>query len=524
MLNKKPDREDAQVMTLQPEDELELYKAVYDNSPGLCFILDETGKILDVNKSCAQSLGCTISELMEISILELLDLETWETLQSTLTNTGEQLIQTIDCKIRSLHPSRSAPWVRLNLSGLPKSSNIFILFGEDVTQIKEFEEKLRHKEKQFRLVTDSLAGKVSYVDSQKRYQYVSQQYGEWSKVSSDEIVGQTVEGFMGTSAYPRVQKYVEAALSGEKVTYEVTWNFADGSERYLTVNYIPDIAESGEILGFYAIMQDLTESKKVEKILHQFNASLEQQVRERTAQLQQTLVFETVLRRITEKVRDTLDESQILQVVVEQVAIGLGCHYCDTSLYDVNQGAASVYCAYITSTISARRRIAFLDFFELYSQLLRGQCLQFCEIVPTLIRSAQEQLAILVCPISDGQEVLGDLRLCHQRDDAFEESEVRLVQQVASQCAIALRQARLYRAQSIQVEKLEELNQLKDDFLSTISHELRTPVTNMKMAIQMLSLTLGRDQVIAEQGRVNRYLQILQDECTREARLINNLL
>ena len=68
------------------------------------------------------------------------------------------------------------------------------------------------------------------------------------------------------------------------------------------------------------------------------------------------------------------------------------------------------------------------------------------------------------------------------------------------------------------VAELEKLNQLKDDFLSTVSHELRTPISNMKMAIQMLKLSRDSPE------RSQRYLEILQAECTRESDLINGLL
>jgi GAF domain-containing protein len=41
------------------------------------------------------------------------------------------------------------------------------------------------------------------------------------------------------------------------------------------------------------------------------------------------------------------------------------------------------------------------------------------------------------------------------------------MQQVASQCAIAMRQARLYASSNQQVAELAKLNQLKEDFLKT---------------------------------------------------------
>lgn len=45
-----------------------------------------------------------------------------------------------------------------------------------------------------------------------------------------------------------------------------------------------------------------------------------------------------------------------------------------------------------------------------------------------------------------------------------------------------------------QIEEQEQLEQLKDDFLSSISHELRSPLTNIKMAVQMLRVLLQQDQ------------------------------
>jgi signal transduction histidine kinase len=143
---------------------------------------------------------------------------------------------------------------------------------------------------------------------------------------------------------------------------------------------------------------------------------------------------------------------------------------------------------------------------------------------------------MLACPVADDQDVIGDLWLFKPKEAIFEDPEVRLVQQVANQCAIALRQARLYATAQTQVETLESLHNLKDDFLSTVSHELRSPVTNMKMAIQMLEVALEQIKAASfvETGadspsnktvqRAMHYLQILNSECDREIHLVNDLL
>ncbi|NJN89718.1 MAG: HAMP domain-containing histidine kinase [Leptolyngbyaceae cyanobacterium SL_5_14] len=99
-----------------------------------------------------------------------------------------------------------------------------------------------------------------------------------------------------------------------------------------------------------------------------------------------------------------------------------------------------------------------------------------------------------------------------------------LEQQVANQCAIAIRQSRLYQAAQNHVQELENLNRLKDDFLSAVSHELRTPITNIKMAAQMLEVKLQQAGLLESDSGVVQYLQILRDECDRETNLVNDLL
>ena len=79
-------------------------------------------------------------------------------------------------------------------------------------------------------------------------------------------------------------------------------------------------------------------------------------------------------------------------------------------------------------------------------------------------------------------------------------------------------QAKLYETSRHQVEQLQQLNKLKDEFLATISHELNTPLTTMKMAIH----NLRRDDLSVE--RRQKYLGILEEEWKREHNLIKDLL
>lgn len=253
--------------------------------------------------------------------------------------------------------------------------------------------------------------------------------------------------------------------------------------------------------------------------VQRLNTNLEIQVQERTTQLEQALHYEAMLKRITDSVRDSLDEDQILQNAVQELALGLDVEGCDTAMYDLEQETSTIRYEYIRAGIPPAKETSIpLAFYpEQYNQLLQGQYFQFCSIIPSPFRPFPQKTACLVCPIMDDQSVMGDMWLFKESDEGFTELEIRLVQQIANQCAIAIRQARLYQATQAQVTALEELNLLKDDFLSTVSHELRTPMSNMKMAIHML-------QNMTSPERQQQYLSILQSECVREIELINDLL
>ena len=299
--------------------------------------------------------------------------------------------------------------------------------------------------------------------------------------------------------------------------------------------------------------------------IQELNEDLEQLVEFRTAQLQQALEFEALLKRITDRVRDSLDEQQILQSAVAELTHGLKLLGCNAALYDLEQQSSTVYFEYISAALPSTNGKTFnmTNLVGVYQQLLRGQSTQFCNP-----RAAFQELAIprngfaiLACPMIDNSEVVGDLWLFKSSEAIFDNLEIRLAQQVANHCAIALRQSHLYQAAQAQVEELERLNRLKDDFLSTVSHELRTPISSIKMATQMLEILIFGEEIgnveespgehqherlsaqeqsntgnevlqssvfclpnLPDVQRMHRYFHILRDECDREIRLVNDLL
>jgi signal transduction histidine kinase/DNA-binding response OmpR family regulator len=283
------------------------------------------------------------------------------------------------------------------------------------------------------------------------------------------------------------------------------------------------------------LQQEIQHRIEAEAQVRRLNADLEQRVRLRTLELQQALNCELVLKHISDQVRDSLDQNQILQTVVEALAQALNVSCCDTALYSSDHLTSTIRYQWVQPNLEASQgqTLYMADYAELYEQLQKRICFTFCQTQPSSIRNHS---AILACPIFDDQVdqmgILGDLWLFRDTYSSFSDIEIHLVQQAANQCAIALRQARLYEAAQAQVQELERLNQLKDDFLSTISHELRTPIASMKMVIKLLTTVTNEGRNLIEEmskssvqdNKVVQYFKMLQEECDRELALVEDIL
>jgi signal transduction histidine kinase len=76
---------------------------------------------------------------------------------------------------------------------------------------------------------------------------------------------------------------------------------------------------------------------------------------------------------------------------------------------------------------------------------------------------------------------------------------------------------------------MQRINQLKEDFLATTSHEMRSPLSNIKMAISTLKDILNQQNIFkafspAAFESTFHYLNILYYECERELNLVDDLL
>ncbi|MCS6793867.1 MAG: ATP-binding protein [Oscillatoriaceae bacterium SKYG93] len=227
-----------------------------------------------------------------------------------------------------------------------------------------------------------------------------------------------------------------------------------------------------------AVGEQMTIAIEQATLLYRLQAQvreLEAQVNQYRESIERSLHFEKLIRNLTATLRQTLDEHQILKAAVEGLAETLGVDACYASLFAPEKQVLQVQCEHFSNRLhlgeslvgklfylqdwheECRQKfltgeICILDIPEqataeddtasLYSLLSYAfkQKSPSENEAPSVASSSQ-----LVAPIFDDRKPLGMLCIFYQTNRKFEQAEINLVEQVTAQCALAIRQARLWR-------------------------------------------------------------------------------
>jgi signal transduction histidine kinase len=126
----------------------------------------------------------------------------------------------------------------------------------------------------------------------------------------------------------------------------------------------------------------------------------------------------------------------------------------------------------------------------------------------------------LVTPLLLGARTIGMLSLSREKPDAFSEDEIELVSLLGRLVATAVQNIRAYEAERRRVEELARLSQLRADFVSLVSHELRSPMAAVIGAARTLQ---DRWRMLSAPQRES-FLALIGDETSRLAELVGDVL
>jgi PAS domain S-box-containing protein len=144
----------------------------------------------------------------------------------------------------------------------------------DITARTQAEAELKEKEQRLRLITDNVAGNIFYIDADQRYQFVNRATEELFGLPREQIIGKRVSDIQDSAVTRQLAPYMEKAIAGQEVTFEVERSGPDGALRTYQSTCLPHFDEGGEVLGCYVLNIDITARKNAETAARENEARL----------------------------------------------------------------------------------------------------------------------------------------------------------------------------------------------------------------------------------------------------------
>ena len=225
------------------------------------------GHFIDANAKMSAILGYTRAEMRALKSSDIIaseDLDQTEIDRRRLI-TGE--FANVVSEMRCLRKDRAVCWINRGLSLVRDNSGkpqYFISLLIDITERKLLEETLRTREEHVRVLFDTLPLCVGHADAEERITFGNALYRA-TYVGGANPAGRKIRDVIGEQVYAVVAPRIRQVLAGQEVLYERTYTRADGTVGTRSLRYVPDRNSPGEVTGFFALIDDITERKLAEQ-------------------------------------------------------------------------------------------------------------------------------------------------------------------------------------------------------------------------------------------------------------------
>lgn len=139
----------------------------------------------------------------------------------------------------------------------------------DISEQRNAELEARGRAREIRLLADNVPVLISHFGPDLRCIFANRAYARTWGRDVDSVVGLTVEEIIGAEGFREIEPHIRRVLQGESATYERTIRAADGGERVIEVNLLPQLGEDGSAVAAFVLISDITRHRRSEQAVRE---------------------------------------------------------------------------------------------------------------------------------------------------------------------------------------------------------------------------------------------------------------
>ena len=256
------ERRDTEVALRRSDEQL---RQVTDNLPVLVGLVDGVERVLWCNGLAAEWMRRPVEEIIGHRLDEALPPTLYESIRPAIREvmSGKRLENEIEIDF----PDGSTRYVhRTYVPNLTPDGAVkgFYFFIHDITGRKKAEQAMAEYSDRLALITDNLPALIAYVDIDERYKFVNKSFCEWFADAAEDILERTLADVFPDN-YPAIAERFLELRKGRSVEFEERVTYPDGVTRDVRATYVPDKTPDGVVVGFFALVEDMTEFKQAEE-------------------------------------------------------------------------------------------------------------------------------------------------------------------------------------------------------------------------------------------------------------------
>ncbi len=244
---------------------------ITSNVPVLITYIDAEHRFRFVNAYAREVFGVDPADFIGHTLTEMVGHKVYARIEDRIREVQEGLPQTFEA---SFSPSGDAPFFLV--SAFPDYGSADEVRGayvvcQDISRRKEVEHALADSEKRMRTIADTVPALIAQLTIDEEFIFVNGRSRELYGLPPDAVAGRPVADFLTPEAYAQTRPYMQRVKAGERTRFQRAI-LRDGRRHQELVDYIPDLDPQGNVVGIYALVQDVTD-------LHDAQAKVEESER-----------------------------------------------------------------------------------------------------------------------------------------------------------------------------------------------------------------------------------------------------